>query len=171
MAETLVAITILTLSITFGVSVAADSFFYTGYSKDELTASYLAQEGLEAMRAKRDGNILAGSAWDLGFNECTTPAGCVIDGYDPNLTTFDCSTGVPDCGKVYRNGDEDKQFFYSLPGASYAPASPEDTKFTRIVMVTSIANEVIVSSVVRWKTKGGTDRIIDLRQTLTDWGS
>ena len=57
--ETLVAITIVTLAISGGITVAHSSIVAATSARDRLTASYLAQEGIEYVRMLRDNAYLA----------------------------------------------------------------------------------------------------------------
>ena len=57
--ETLVAISIFSMSILGLMSVLASSISNTNYAKQKITASYLAQEGIECVRNKRDEFIIA----------------------------------------------------------------------------------------------------------------
>ena len=67
--ETLVAISIFTVSILGIMSVLASGISETSYAKQKMTASYLAQEGIEYMRNIRDTNVLysVNGGW-TGFN-------------------------------------------------------------------------------------------------------
>ena len=56
--ETLVAIAIFTASILAVMAVLANSISDTNYAKKKMTAAYLAQEGIEYVRNKRDTNML-----------------------------------------------------------------------------------------------------------------
>jgi prepilin-type N-terminal cleavage/methylation domain-containing protein len=56
--ETLVAISIFSMSILGLMSVLASSISNTNYAKQKITASYLAQEGIECVRNKRDEFII-----------------------------------------------------------------------------------------------------------------
>jgi type II secretory pathway pseudopilin PulG len=65
--ETLVAISIFTLSILAMMSVLASGISDTNYAKQKMTATYLAQEGIETMRNTRDTYVLypnSGNDWD-----------------------------------------------------------------------------------------------------------
>lgn len=84
--ETMVAITIITLAIAGPLVIANSAIVAARISRDQLTASYLAQEGIEYVRAMRDDNYLAvyntpneGSAWSnflsqLGTGTVSYPA-------------------------------------------------------------------------------------------------
>src|SRR3989344_1482076 len=56
--ETLVAISLLSVAIVAPMTLASQSLSGAYYARDEITAFNLAQEGLEAVRAMRDGQIL-----------------------------------------------------------------------------------------------------------------
>ncbi|MBC7766986.1 type II secretion system protein, partial [Arenimonas sp.] len=56
--ETLVAIFILTLSLTGPVYIASVAFHNTIDSRDNISAQYIAEEVIEVIRNKRDGYIL-----------------------------------------------------------------------------------------------------------------
>ncbi|MEK7501415.1 MAG: prepilin-type N-terminal cleavage/methylation domain-containing protein [Patescibacteria group bacterium] len=55
--ETLVAIAILMISIAGPLAVASKSLTAALYAKDQMVASYLAQEGVETIRNRKDNNI------------------------------------------------------------------------------------------------------------------
>ena len=57
--ETFVAITVLLISLAGPLSIAAQALRSAYYARDEITAFYLAQEGLEFVRAYRDQSYLA----------------------------------------------------------------------------------------------------------------
>src|SRR3989344_5252969 len=56
--ETLVAISIFTVSLLGIMSVLASGISSTNYAKQKMIASYLAQEGIEYVRNIRDTNVL-----------------------------------------------------------------------------------------------------------------
>ena len=56
--ETLVAISLLTIAIVAPISLTAQSLQSAYYARDQITAFYMAQEAIEALRSVRDGQIL-----------------------------------------------------------------------------------------------------------------
>jgi type II secretory pathway pseudopilin PulG len=78
--ETLVAVSIFTVSILGLISVLASGISDTGYAKKKISATYLAQEGIEYTRNIRDTHVLYGgsSGWD-DFKS------------DPNATSYPIS--------------------------------------------------------------------------------
>src|SRR3954462_3848275 len=59
--ETMVAVSLLAVAIVAPMSLTAQSLASAYYARDEVTAFYLAQEGLEVVRNIRDNNILQNS--------------------------------------------------------------------------------------------------------------
>ena len=68
--ETLVAITILMISIAGPLTIAQKGFNAGIYAKDQVTASYLAQDAMEYIKNVRDNNVFASPSqdWLLGFD-------------------------------------------------------------------------------------------------------
>lgn len=56
--ETLVAVSIFSVSVLGLVTVLSEGIADTGYAKQKLAASYLAQEGIECIRNLRDNYVL-----------------------------------------------------------------------------------------------------------------
>ena len=56
--ETLVAVSLLSVSIVAPMALTTQSLTAAYYARDQVTAFNLAQEGIEAIRAIRDGQIL-----------------------------------------------------------------------------------------------------------------
>ncbi len=67
--ETLVAISIFTMSILALLSVLASGISDTGYAKQKMKASYLAQEGIECIRNVRDNYVLYTAVTGLGWKD------------------------------------------------------------------------------------------------------
>lgn len=77
--ETLVAISIFTVSLIGIMSVLASGISDTNYAKQKMIAGYLAQEGIECIRNTRDNYILyPGHTWNefktIDFNSITCPS-------------------------------------------------------------------------------------------------
>jgi prepilin-type N-terminal cleavage/methylation domain-containing protein len=56
--ETLISISIFSVSIVSLMSILGSGLSNTGYAKQKMTAGYLAQEGIEILRNKRDNYVL-----------------------------------------------------------------------------------------------------------------
>ena len=100
--ETLVAISIFTLSILGLISILASSVSDINYAKQKIVAGYLAQEGIEHARNIRDTHVLydaSGTGWGNFLS-------------DPNVTNYsspsDYSTFIRTITKTAVNADEEK---------------------------------------------------------------
>lgn len=120
--ETMIAVTILTLAAAGPLFTASRALVASQTARSQLTASYLAQEGIEYARAMRDGAYLVAyseggssistEAWNdftegSGANSiasCRTPVVCSLDptlpmGYGSNSALYQCSGGS--CTPLY----------------------------------------------------------------------
>jgi len=152
--EAMVAISILSLSITGPLVIAQKGIASSVYSRDQITASYLAQEAVEYIRNGRDTNVIAGDDWLSGFETCmstTNPAGCRIDA---RYLDFKDATGLAvtsclsTCPRMYRNTPSGLYGYLTSSGWVQTP-------FTRTVLITPVGSddrEAIVSVKVSWST-------------------
>jgi len=145
--ETMIAVTILTIAIAGPLMTANRSIVAAQSARDQLTASYLAQEGIEHVRAIRDNNYLAAyyagglnistTAWNnfltASVNQCRS-AECSLDptlpiGYGSSSSLYQCS------------GDNCK--LYLLPNGVYATnrsvQTGTGTRFKRTIQIVDIA--------------------------------
>ena len=86
--ETMVAVTILTLAVVGPLFTASRAIVAAQNARDQLTASYLAQEGIEYVRAMRDNEYLnvypsgTSAAWgnflNGSINQCREPRMCTL---------------------------------------------------------------------------------------------
>jgi len=154
--ETLVAIFILTLSITGPLFIAQQSFTSAATARDRTTASFLAQEGIEYVRSVRDHNYLSNETnWLQDLNDCFLGS-CVIDASVPTYPSITACSGTCPSLKQTSSG-----FFGYESG--------EETKFMRTISMTQIqAHEVLLEVEVSWDYKGTTRRII-IEERLFNW--
>lgn len=160
--ETLVAITLLTVSVVAPIGLAEQSLQSAYYARDQITASYLAQDAIEAIRGIRDGNILKIASGQSGVG--------VLDGIDTSGQPFtvddsqqipgavrSCSSGT--CASLQTNGQ-----FYGY-NASWA-----NTPFVRTLQATlTSANEVHLVVTITWKTGSYQTRSFTLSEDLYRW--
>ncbi|MEN9390465.1 MAG: hypothetical protein RLZZ283_565 [Candidatus Parcubacteria bacterium] len=161
--ETLVAITVLLVSLAGPMSLAAQALQSAYYARDQVTAFYLAQEGIEYIRAIRDQNYLAGNAWLTGLEsgESCVGAYCYVDLV--SFTHHRCA-GASDPASCPR-------IKMSSIGKLYNHASGDDTKFTRSVIITPVGlgdTQVIISVRVQW-ISAGINRTFDLSERIYNW--
>lgn len=153
--ETLVAISVLLVSLAGPLSIAAQSLQSAYYARDQITAFYLAQEAIEYVRAVRDQNVLEGNAWLTGIENCVG-ASCTID--FPNFSHALCS-GV--CTPILIG--ESSGLFNHVAG------SPSIyTRSFSLESVPGTADEMVIVVRVSWQT-GVFPRSFELREHIFNW--
>lgn len=167
--ETIVAIGILMLAIPAALTVASKSVFLASYSKDQVIATYLAQEGIEIIRNHRDENMLRGVPWLVGITSSACPAttpgkGCRVD-YGPsdeNPLIETCTTG---CSTVLNKDTVYGSYSYQPVSATVVPS-----KFSRVIQIEDVTgnDEIRVTSIVTYAA-GGVNKTIALTRNLTRW--
>lgn len=169
--EVIVSISILTSAVAAALTVASKSVFLASYSKDQIIATYLAQEGLEILRNKRDENMLSGLPWttNIWTSECKAGINkCRVDlGWGVSQPLIEKCTGG--CSFVLDR---------NLSTGVYAhvhPAGPSwvVTKFSRSVQTSNVSgggspNEMRVTSVVTYRA-GGIMKTVTMTENLTSW--
>lgn len=175
--ETLVAISILGVAIVAPMSLTMQSLAAAYYAKDQITASHLAQEAVESVRALRDGNILiiainsAGAPCTPMTILCGIPVGTeaspvnfMIDSTDTGIDAVErCDAdGTGECDALQTDGE--------LYGYD---AGWTDTPFTRAVHVEYVGDdeeEIRVTSTVTWRSRAFQDiRTYTITENLYKW--
>lgn len=154
--ETLVAITVLLLSVVGPISLIGDAVHKLYYVKDEMVSINLAQEGIEAVRQKRNSNMLSGIAWNTGF----TDPSYIVDIGSPSLLAS-CS------------GCDQKVYIDTASTGLYRQGSgfATNTQFSRIITISSTnlgANERNITATVTWQT-GGNTGVVSISENLFNW--
>lgn len=166
--ETLVSISIFTVSILGLMSVLASGISDTTYAKQKMTASYLAQEGIEYIRNMRDAYVLypANGSWNSfssKLNNCKNNNGCGINSLVPvtdNNFTFQCSAS----NKCNLNMQSDGSYNTNL-------GTGTDSGFIRVIKIDTAglgSDELKVSSTVSW-TQGSGGYNITFSEHLFNW--
>lgn len=171
--ETLVAISLLALSIVAPMSLAAQSLATAYYARDEVTAFHLAQEAVESVRAARDANILQngnGIQTDLLANI-------------PNNTPFTIDTHVPTTDPYYMDSGAcgsgtcpPLETDGNLYGYGHGASGWVQTRFTRTVLVKTVRSdgsgvpqEIRVSVTIQWRTGALYPRSFTISENLYRW--
>ena len=160
--ETLVAVSIFTTSILGLMSVLASGISNTNYAKNKITASYLAQEGIEYVRNMRDTYSLYSSTTGKDWSNfkaklapCNLSGECGIDDSVVPIDVKKCNQ-LNDCKLFFNNG-------------SYNSSVGADSGFVRKIWMTTInADEVKISSSVSW-TQGSGNYSITFSENLFNW--
>jgi type II secretory pathway pseudopilin PulG len=189
--ETLVAISILTIALTGPLAIVAQSLRASFYSRDQVTAYYLAQEAIEYIRNTRDNNSLQEIRTHTDWLETIGEIGGVDRINNPGAET----------NKLYleKSGNYQLKACNSVcPNMRYAdPSVPTNSsklpygeddpglplsKFTReIVLNRGLADvsdpgnidlaknrEVVVTVRVKWTTPSGEKNVV-IRENLFNW--
>lgn len=169
--ESLVAISILLAVITGAYSAAESGIKSSTSSKNQITAFYLAQEGMEQIRNMRDENALINRDADTS-NDRNWLYGIASDSSDPcyfgktcmvdalNSLLAECSGGSGSC-PVMRYDSESKFYGYNSSWGS--------SIFNREVRITSVsADEVSVLVSVSWARGSATSRF-EIRENILNW--
>jgi len=168
--ETLVAVSLLVISIAGPMSLAAQSLATAFYARDQMTAFHLAQEAVEAVRYVRDRNILINNA-------AGTPVVDLLDGI-PDTTgrpfTVDVRFNDPaDSMKLCNGACELLEYNNNLSLYGYgATADWAATRFTRSVAVTMVGtsnDEIKVAVEVRWRSGAFQERAFTMSENMHRW--
>ncbi len=167
--ETLVAITILLIVITGPLAISSSSAKSSSFSSEQVTAFFLAQEGVELVEKARDDLLVpyfAGSnpdPWDdftrtvVGgiYRNCYTtinPSGCdftINTDQTGTLAVTNCAASASACVMYVdkTNGNLRSRYTHVTAGSTIS------TPFTRTITIQPIsADEVKVVSRVTWRT-------------------
>ncbi len=161
--ETLVAISVFLFAITGPMVLINDSVTVSRRAKAQSTALYLAQEGVDMVRAVRDSNMMNGNGLFSGIDACEVvgQGGCELD-MNLNGQVGVVGSCVLDTGCTtllnYSNG----RFSYG---------SGDSTNFSRIIQVQSVGvtgDEYEVTGTTRWTDEYGSAEV-SVVTTLFDW--
>jgi len=191
----MVAISLLMLALIAPMSLAAESLTAAYYSRSQITAFYLAQEGIEVVRSVRDANVLAvaesGSASSVfsgipyGTTSANAPAFTVDALQASNNALYTCAAGG--CPPLMTNGS---LYGYDDNGSAIGPDCPyvagawaasscqngngwTNTGFTRTIKAylvnSSDPNELRVSVTIRWTQGSLQSQTFTINEDLYAW--
>lgn len=176
--ETLVSISIFTISILGLMFVLSQGVSDTNYAKKKIIAGYLAQEGIEYMRNMRDTYMIydtdAADGWTKFLahtSVCQQANGC----YFGDLSSADYSNLLQPMASLEINQclaeGCDPLFYNAQTGAyGYDAVQGVDSGFVRTITMEKASgdNELKVTSKVEW-TQGSGNYNIELSETLFKW--
>jgi len=161
--ETMVALTIITFAILGPVSLATYSIKASTLSKNNVIASFLAQDAMEYIRNWRDSNYLQGEGdWLYGIKGgCVNPNGCYVDTTLP----YDSGGAINNCG-----GGGCDFLKYDNVLKEYNHASGEDTIFRRKYRIREDVNdqEATILITISWDDGAGT-RSFEVEDHIFNW--
>jgi len=160
--ESLVAISILVAAVLGTMTAVQSGLSSYLFSKDQVIAFYLAQEGFEQIRNIRDENRLNNRPWLTGITQnssdpCYFGQACYVSPVESSTPTRCSAPGS--CPKVRQNTSG----FYG-----YDLSWPE-TNFRREITISSVnSDEIAVTVTVNW-SKGAVNRQFKAKENLLNW--
>jgi len=163
--ELMVSFAILTVGLTSGINLIGQGLKSSSYLKNQSMASYLAVEGIELVKNKRDENFLKKINWlqDLQSN-CIASNACIID--PTNL-----ASGINQCPNI---GGQPKcpPLKYDTSANLFNYSTGLTTIFTRKITISAAADfgneEREVISEVSWTDRFGPHAYI-LKDHILKW--
>ena len=157
------ALTVLSLAIIGATSAVQTGISSYIFSKDQIIAFYLAQEGIEQIRNIRDENRINNRNWLFGIasnssDPCYFGQACTVSPVESSVPTRCSSPGS--CPNLRQ--DSTTGFFGYNSGWS-------ETTFKREIELTSInTDEVSILVTVSW-SKGVANRQFKARENIFNW--
>ena len=168
--ETLIAISILMVSITAPLLLASKGLELSSTAKYQIVAFYLAQDAFEEVKNQIDTNKLKGYSraengmlhGDL-YDKCTgEDSKCIVDTISSDINKY----------------SNQSLYFHEINGLGYYDNNPnngEKSKYTRYVNIkilgdtsTSI-DSVLVSVIIKWKVPYAGEQKYILKSIVTNW--
>ncbi len=159
--EVLVAVAILLLALVGPMTIAAKSLQSSYYAREQVTALFLAQEGIELVVAMRNDSLVGAinsgnldDGWDWTSNPrlsaCFTADGCniAVIGTGDVTALSSSQTTIRDCGSQSCLLSYDA----SSNRARYTIGGGDATKYTRTIRLENISggDGVLITSRVEW---------------------
>lgn len=145
--ELLVSIAILTVGMGAALELISQNLKSASYFRNQTTAAYLAVEGIELVKNKRDENLLSGVNWLSGLNDCVNENGCYVDGIAGIISK--CSGSGPEkCPNLK----------YDTAVNFYNYDNGRETIFVRKIRVINVpqnSDEEKIISEVKWSDRFG----------------
>lgn len=157
MVETLVAVAILMISIAGPLTIANKGLTAAVYAKDQVIASFLAQDAMEYLKNYRDHNIIIGTPSFLAsiyasgptWNFCKSPTDvCAVD----TTLSIPSSWDNPDTIILDANTPAQRLLYDSGTSYTHSSSGNKPTKFSRSYYITNASStEATVVVEVEWK--------------------
>lgn len=133
--ETLVAVAILMIAIAGPLTIAQKGLMAAVYARDQVTASFLAQDAMELIKNIRDYDA-NNSNWLNTLGACTYPVTCTADTYNGtiSISPSDYNLYIGQNGYSHNNSGDKTQFtrkFY----LENTYSSDTNNELTAVVMV------------------------------------
>lgn len=171
--ETMVAITILTISIVAPMALTVQSLEAAYYARDEVTAENLGQEGIETVRAVRDGNILLnaeGTPTNL-FAGIPLNTAFTIDPHNLSTPFSACGVSVSTCSASQDTLETNGQLYGYSNANGWTRTNLQRYGYATVVWSDSSGNpqEIRLSITVTWQTSTITSKPFTISENLYNW--
>lgn len=168
--ETLVATFVLVTAIVAPLTMVSRGIFFSTYSREQITASYLAQEAVESVRNLRDKTTLEGNSWAVFKSSVINP--CLVD-QNQYGCTIDISNGAigactaSGCPRLNLNSVSGL-YGYQTGGAWTATPYERRIKVYNEPLSDPLANELRVEVQLLW-SQGAISKNFIARENLLNW--
>jgi prepilin-type N-terminal cleavage/methylation domain-containing protein len=166
--ETIVAIGILAMAMSGPIALSARLIGSAMNSSNQTIAFYLAQEGVEFIRNRRDENFLQGRDWMFGMtgaSDCFGSAGCYVDVFANNGAGLIAECPVGGC-PFLKYDDMARRYNYQ---------SGQDQIFKRTIQLVdiqatdgSVDNEVKIAVTISWNERAAAKTFL-LEEHIFKW--
>lgn len=172
--ETLVAVVILVSAVVGPLTLAQRSIRSAVYARDQVVATFLAEEAIEYIRSIRDGNEHKRNNWLNGLEQCVGKV-CMVD------VTQVANDAFKKCDNKDQKPYGSSCYLLAFEGKSggrygFKTLNWEDTRFVREVTIRTIPSddnrsdkEAKVEVKVLWQTGNLPVRDIIVREYIYDW--
>ena len=152
--ETLVAISILMVAVASPLTIAQKGLASAIYAKDQIIASYLAQDAIEYIINASGKNVADGANWlnnITGSTKCDTDCKVSTDKVD-----FTSSDAIGNCGGTC------PVLKYDESSHIYSHTSGGNSSFRRSVIVDETVTDVeaLITVTMSWQDKGATRTLV-----------
>ncbi len=182
--EVLIALTIFSIAVAGVITVSVQGNLNIHSARNKMVANYLADEGVELMRALRDTAVVnagVGSESTVGWpaftamtaSVCTATAPCDIDATNyANSDPYPSASNILNCTTVSSDGFCP---IYYIPAHGYYtsmiagfPGTPQ-TAFSRNIMLIPIsADEMRIVVTVHWM-EGTVQKTVEQVESVYNW--
>ena len=167
--EAFVAITILVMAMVGPLAIASQSAMFAAFTRDQVTANFLAQDAVEYVRWIRDSNQLSGRDWMAGLDACISASGGSACYFDSSLTSASMQACASGGCPVMLYDPASGRYDYDAGAASHftrtvsiaRPVSPNDCS-------TGKGCEIAIVVKVAWTT-GTLPHAVTVKENMMRW--
>ncbi len=169
--ETLVAVMLLSIAVVAPMSLASKSLGSAYYARDQITAFYLAQEAIEAIRSIRDSQILIIAGTSAGAPDIFGLIPHLNEPFTVDGRKGDAATAIVRCDGTCPPLQTDLTL-YGYPGLGDDLGAWKPTYFTRTMHAYSVVgnpDEIRVTVTVTWQTGPIQKRSFTISENMYRW--